>query len=882
MRQVAVQPEFGPRYRVVGVIGKGGMGEVYRAYDAELKVEVALKIVRGDSEQDEALARFRREIALARKVTSPNVLRIYDLEEHEGLRFLSMELVEGEDLAAIMKRDGKLSVERALKLFRQVCTGLAAAHAEGVVHRDLKPQNVLVDKTDRVHVADFGLARSIGDSGMTASGAVLGSPAYMSPEQVKGDAVDERSDIYSLGVMLYQLLVGATPFQADTPHAVMEMRLHKPPRPLGEVAPDAPSRLAGIVARCLAIEPGKRYASIRELLDELDAGGPRPVRSRARRWWPAVLAVGLAGGAIAVMIVRGGQPANLSATPEESAAVTVVAPTGPVTALVLAFDNRTSQPELDTADIVIEYALRRSRRVDPIGGELLRISTDELGPEPPPLDDRLGKAFAAHGKRVIVVHGAAAAKGAGASISLSATDGATGATVYSSSLDAPTVAAMVPTIGRLATGLLDALGDHTFDDKPTVTGLSVSLEADHEFALGRRFHQAGNDTSAIPRYQAAIALDPEFAVGHAFLAMAEDNLTHDSDARKEFANAFELASRFNERDRLYFLGNYYGSATGESDRAVEAYRDLLAIWPDDLPAQVNLVATYSTHRDNRRSLEIAERAVRAHPHNFMARSNFVSDLVMVGRFDEAVAEAQRITNDFPRVSADLYLFLGVAEYYRGHLDAALAAFKRLRELDPAYGALAVADLTFAEGEATAAASQLERAIADDRTAHRVDYRELDQLLLAKILLARGDQQGALQLVSDIHEAPGHVYNAALIELAAGAEKRALARVERLRDDPAPAPRAYGKLIQAEIARSHGQTAQAIALGHDAIRVLNLWQAHLVLGEAFIDGGRFPEAKVELDTCYARRGEIGDEADMVIALDQLPELTGLRARAAAGK
>jgi serine/threonine protein kinase len=252
-------PDFGARYRVVGALGKGGMGEVYRAYDRELKVEVALKVVCGD--QEAAMARFRREVALARKVTSPNVLRIYDLQEHNGVRFLSMEFVDGEDLAAIMRREGRIELGAALTIFRQICQGLAAAHAQGVVHRDLKPANVLVDKKNGARVADFGLAHSVGDSGMTATGAVVGSPAYMAPEQVTGDPTDERSDIYSLGIMLYQLVAGETPFQAPSTHTVMEMRLHKKAKPLREVRSDTPAYLEAICAKCLELVPSSAASS---------------------------------------------------------------------------------------------------------------------------------------------------------------------------------------------------------------------------------------------------------------------------------------------------------------------------------------------------------------------------------------------------------------------------------------------------------------------------------------------------------------------------------------------------------------------------------------------------------------------------------------------
>jgi eukaryotic-like serine/threonine-protein kinase len=272
---LGVGSRFADRYEIIGVLGEGGMGAVYRVRDHELGEVIALKVLRAEiAETEGALERFRREAKLARKVTHPNVARTFDLGTHDGLRFLTMELIEGEPLSRTLSR-GRLPLSESLRIGAEIARGLAAAHAVGVVHRDLKPDNVMVAGT-RVAITDFGIARQTGVVGDAAHsvGIVLGTPAYMAPEQVEGRELDGRADIYALGIVLYQMLTGELPFAGDTPFAMAAARLH------GDVPdpvlrdPTLPGAIAAVVRTALARKREDRPDAqmLVEKLDELRAG----------------------------------------------------------------------------------------------------------------------------------------------------------------------------------------------------------------------------------------------------------------------------------------------------------------------------------------------------------------------------------------------------------------------------------------------------------------------------------------------------------------------------------------------------------------------------------------------------------------------------------
>ena len=261
------------RYEIEGLLGSGGMGAVYRVRDRELDEPVALKMLdRSLVASPAMLDRFRQEVKLARRVTHRNVARMFDIGEHDGEKFLTMELVEGDSLGAVAARERPMKIHRVVKIVEDVCAGLSAAHAVGVVHRDLKPENVLIAKDGRVVITDFGIARLSTGDGSKTMGAPIGTPAYMAPEQVEGSKdIDARADIYALGAMLYELLTGERAWQGESVYQVAALRLVMPPPNPRERRPDLPEPVARIVRKCMARNRDERYASADAVAAELSA-----------------------------------------------------------------------------------------------------------------------------------------------------------------------------------------------------------------------------------------------------------------------------------------------------------------------------------------------------------------------------------------------------------------------------------------------------------------------------------------------------------------------------------------------------------------------------------------------------------------------------------
>ncbi len=262
---------LGERYEILKRLGEGGMGAVYKARDHELDRLVALKVIRPElAGHPDILRRFKQELILARQVTHKNVVRIFDLGSADGRKFITMDYIEGRDLKSILVERGKLPPAEVVPIFQQICRGLEAAHVEGVVHRDLKPQNIMVDDAGRVWLMDFGLARSMELAGLTRTGVLMGTPDYMSPEQARAEKVDARSDLFSLGIIVYEMLIGRLPFQAETLMAKLLQRVQQNARqPVTEIDPSIPAPLGAVVSKCLEPDVAKRYQSVREILDDL-------------------------------------------------------------------------------------------------------------------------------------------------------------------------------------------------------------------------------------------------------------------------------------------------------------------------------------------------------------------------------------------------------------------------------------------------------------------------------------------------------------------------------------------------------------------------------------------------------------------------------------
>jgi eukaryotic-like serine/threonine-protein kinase len=301
------------RYEVLSLLGEGGMGAVYKARDVELGRVVALKVIRPELARNRAiLDRFKQELILATQVTHRNVVRIYDLGEAEGIKFITMEYVEGENLALVLHQRTKLPPKEAVALIEQVCRALEAAHNVGVIHRDLKPQNIMWEKGGRILVMDFGLAKTLEGDRMTQTGAMVGTMEYMSPEQALAHNLDQRSDIFSLGLIFYELLTGQTPFRADSALASLIKRTQERVVPVSELDNTVPAALSQIVSRCLERDLTLRYQSASELLADLElwsgTGKSGIIATRLRpgpQRWAAENKPLLAGVAALVLLLVG-------------------------------------------------------------------------------------------------------------------------------------------------------------------------------------------------------------------------------------------------------------------------------------------------------------------------------------------------------------------------------------------------------------------------------------------------------------------------------------------------------------------------------------------------------------------------------------------------
>ena len=358
-----VGQSFGTRYRVIRLLGSGGMGSVYQAWDRELEVAVAVKVIRPEAMADPVAAqeierRFKRELLLARQVTHRNVVRIHDIGEIDGIKYITMPYVEGSDLTSVLAREGRMPAGRTLSIARQVVAGLVAAHEAGVVHRDLKPANIMIDAEDHALIMDFGIARSTSDAtgfAMTVVGAVVGTVAYMAPEQAQGHEVDQRADIYAFGLIIRDMLLGGRHAGPTTAFADLMARMQDAPPSMRTIDADIPEALDAVVMRCLQPDPAARYQTSADLLRDLDriAEGDRveavpavkPSRGKAAargRLVPALVA-------LAALLVVVAAAFGVKRWYDVSRGPSASGPSAPTVSLaVLPFRNASGDPTLDS------------------------------------------------------------------------------------------------------------------------------------------------------------------------------------------------------------------------------------------------------------------------------------------------------------------------------------------------------------------------------------------------------------------------------------------------------------------------------------------------------------------------------------------------------
>ena len=787
--------DFGPRYHVESLLGMGGMGRVYRAHDKELDRTVALKILRQDvAEHPLALQRFKQELQLASRITHPNILRIHDLGECRGLKFISMQYVEGGDLLQILRKEGALPVSRAVPIMAQLCEALQAAQSANVVHRDLKPQNILVGENDHVFISDFGLAKSIEPSltGMTRDGAILGTPKYMSPEQIQGKPVDHRTDIYSLGLISYEILTGALPFDGDSTYQLMYQRVHELPRRPELLNPDIPPYLSDIVLRCLERDPALRYQSAAEILADLRKGqssesGVSRQLLRALGWARSrkIFAIGfLLGlpvlGVLAFYLQRSHSKTNGPSAPVRSESA--VSPSTRKSLLLIPL--RQAQTNL---------ALQAEGILDSLSGRLSQIATLQI--ETLPADNsvnqedspqRLAREIGCQ----FYLTGSLNEVSGKLHVNLSLQDTTSGKTTWSKEFSA--LPQDIFTMqDEIYNKLLVALSI-----KPTTEELALgaarpteNVDAYDLYLRGRAAirNQRSVQTlqSAINLFNEALKKDPGFALAYCGLADGYLDLyqeTKDSSMTEKALGAAQQAEQLaTNKPEVHFSSGSVYLATGKTAEAVAEFKQALALAPNSDEGYRRLGSAWVAAGRKDEALKAYQHAVDLNPYYWLNYSKLGNAALTFGENDKALAAYQRVTQLVPNredgydnlgivyfrqgkwdkcipafqkaiaiePSANASSNLGTAYYYLQRYSDAINSYKEAVRLDPNSQVFAgnLADAYRADGQANAARGAYERAIDLAYKDYRVNPRDADTLSSLSLYYAKkGDAVQALEFI----------------------------------------------------------------------------------------------------------------------------------------
>jgi eukaryotic-like serine/threonine-protein kinase len=873
------------RYRIIRSLGEGGMGAVYKAHDLEVDRLVAIKVIRPELACDpQILQRFKQELVLARQVTHRNVVRIFDIGAAENLKFISMEFIEGRELAALLEDAGKLPPKQAVEIMLQVCRGLEVAHSEGVIHRDLKPQNIMIDSQGRAAVMDFGIAHSLGATvsappseavtapnaaaGLTMVGSLLGTPRYMSPEQARCEAVDARSDVFTVGLILYELLTGITPFRGKTGKETLRKRIEETAKPPIELDPRIPKVLNQIVLKCLEREPSKRYASAGELVHDLEGwlgigSAGRAKQVRRMKW--------MAGGMAALLIGASGfivwNQMNTRANK----------PHPLVKLLISDFANRTGDPHLNgTLEPMFQVALERSSFITSYNRGAARKIGAELKPGLQTMDEAVARLVALREGLGIVVSGAIEKHDNGYRLLAKAENTAKGDTLIEKDADIADARDLPGAVEKLSERIRRALGDvKSSKTAAAETFSSASLEAAQRYSQAQDLQWSGKWEDSIAAYRKAVAIDPNLSRAYSGLAATLANRGQRQEAEKYYQLALSHISSMSDREKYRTRGGYF-LLTRDYKKAAEQFKELVSQYPADTAGIANLALAYFYERNMPLALQEGQRAIEIYPNNLLQRNNIGLYAMYAGDFDRAISESNEILKLNPSFEK-AYLCLGIAQLGKGQVDESKAAYQKmagLSEWGASEAALGLADLAVYQGHLTEAAGLLQEGIEKDLQDKDVVAAAKKAIVLASLQLEKRQRAAALQTAENAAQSNDDesvLFPAAEVYIDAGETAKALAIAAKLSARFGPEPRAEAKLIEGEAQLKQGKIRAAIGSIEEAQKLSDTWLGRFALGRAYLAANMYPDADGEFDVCLRRRGEA-----TAVFLDDDPSLRYLPA------
>jgi serine/threonine protein kinase/tetratricopeptide (TPR) repeat protein len=861
---LAIGRKLGGRYTILGVLGRGGMGAVYKAWDDELSLPVAIKTIyfsegtdpgtRGDMER-----RFKREVTLARQITHRSVVRIHDIGDIDGMKYLTMELVEGETLAAMMRRLGPMPVRDVMNVARQVADGLVAAHEKGVIHRDLKPENIMVTPGGHALITDFGIARSARTT--THSAVISGTLEYMSPEQSKSAGVDSRTDIYSLGLVLYDMLTGRQRMHGhDSPMSELVVRLQQSPSPVSTLRPDVPTPLAAVVQKAIQTNPDDRFADAQAMVDALatiandghtrrdsaSAFGAPIVQASSRRWTiPAAAIVLIVAGAGGGWYWSQHMPAVLQTPPS------------PIAVIFANFDNKTNDPMFDG---LLEQALSVGVESASFINAFPRPNALRLAAQFPDktLTENTARLIALREGMGAVVGGVFESKDGGYRLSVHVVKPDVSDVTFEASETASSKADVLNAVGKLAAKIRIKLGDATANPAqlaPSETFTANSLEAAAEYVKGQMLLGEGKPEAALDAYKKATTLDPDLGRAWSGMGAVATNLRRRDDAEQYYKMALSKIDRMTERERFRTRGSYY-AAMGSTDAARDENEALVARFPADAVGLSNLAFAYFDMWNLPRALELGKQAAAIFPGNVLRQSNVALYAFYASDFKAAGAQAAKVltlNKDYPRG----HLVLALSELVSGNTDRASEEYQVMSTLPapgPELSVHGVADLARYQGRMNDAAAAIAARLT---TETGVTARARFISTLASIRIAQNQGAEARKIMTSINLTgadPATLARAAEVYIVTGRAKDAEVIADGLAQRVGAGPLAFAAVLRAQLALASGNAAAAQQMLSEQRRSADGWWLRFWLGRAELAMGLFAQADSEFDACLRRKGE----------------------------
>ena len=705
-------------YRILEKLGAGGMGEVYLAEDLKLGRKVAIKILSEEfTTNRDRLNRFELEASAASALNHPNILTIHEMGVDEGRHYIATEYIDGVTLRRKMATS-QLEIREVLDIAVQIASALEEAHAAGIVHRDIKPDNIMIRRNGFVKVLDFGLAkltertteRSPSDAEastrvlvQTDAGVVMGTSHYMSPEQARGKLVDGRSDIWSLGVVIYEMVAGRTPFDGETATDVIVGITQKEPAPLARFALHAPAELEWIVNKALRKDREERYQTIKEVLTDL-----RQLKQRVefeleveRSTPPDDRTRSIASGAVSPTVPERALPTVEKTVSHVSSAEYIVtgikrhkiaalvalivlaaiasgsyfffkhkpALTSSDTILLTEFVNTTGEPVFDgTLKQALAVQLGQTPFLNIFPDDRVRETLRFMGRSP---DERItkdvGKEICERQGIKAMLVGSIASLGSHYVITLDALNARSGDPIAREQIEADSKEKVLSSLGTAASSLRKKLGESLSSIKQYDVAIeqatTSSLDALKAYAMGNEERAKGRLRESLAFYQRAVELDPNFAMAYARIAVFYVNLGELEKAKDYVQKAYDLRDRVSEREKLYITEKYYAYITGELDKATETLQTWARLYPLDFIPHNNLALNYLLTGRYEDALKEALEAVRLGPNNVSARDNLIGAFMGLERLDEA----EQAANELLKMNPD---------YAGSHFNAFILAFLR--------------------------------------------------------------------------------------------------------------------------------------------------------------------------------------------------------------